>query len=369
MLPNASEPTKSRSMGFIPWIVVPILFFTFTQNCSELNLAAELSKLSDDNNDTDDDDDDNDGPPPNPKWVKGGDTPTIEDCLPRPADHVTLVEGTLTERYRTANVPNDTTYDFRNLTTTAYPNGGLYPLSLGNDGGTSGICVLGGTVLGQLDRNLTWPEVKLNYDGDGLRIEGSQWYYVDGLRLDNVEDGLSPRGPQDANHPTLYARNLYFTYVRDDCIESDACLPGIVEDSLFDGCYMGISERPGNAASCPESLAGHEFVMDGVLLRLQAMPREDGSDGDAHGHFFKWTNNPTSGKLIVRNSILLAAEVSYSGRNTMGFPDGAVAENVTLVWLGEGDFPTSLPPGVTVTKDIQVWESARSAWLKRHGYE
>jgi streptogramin lyase len=53
----------------------------------------------------------------------------------------------------------------------------------------------------------------------------------------------------------------------------------------------------------------------------------------------------------------------------MRFPPGTVAENVTLVWTGPGDYPGPLPAGVTVTRDSSVWYAARTAWLQRHGFD
>jgi hypothetical protein len=53
----------------------------------------------------------------------------------------------------------------------------------------------------------------------------------------------------------------------------------------------------------------------------------------------------------------------------MHFPAGATFENVTLVWLGPGRYPGSLPAaGLTVTRDRRVWDRAKADWLARHGY-
>lgn len=348
------------------FLITLILVSSF-QNCIKSSFQIEKTQLNSHNNiinDDDDDDDDDDIPKIIDKWPI-----TKESCLNRSQDLITTLTGTLTTQYRIPVVTDGTTFDFRDLITTAYPFDTKYPMSLGPTSQPKDICVIGGNVSGQLDHSWTWTYIKSNHDGDGMRIEGRNWFYVDGLRVDNVEDGLSPRGPQTSERPTLYARNLYFTYIRDDCIENDACLPARVQDSLFDGCYMGVSERPGNAAPCDESAIDHTFEMENVLLRLQAMPREDGSDGTAHGHIFKWTSGPYAGKVLVKNSIFLVEEISYSGNGPMGFPEGTIAENVTLVWLGPGDYPAPVPNGVTVTKDISIWQKARSEWLTKHGYD
>jgi hypothetical protein len=262
---------------------------------------------------------------------------------------------------------NDTTYDLRGLRSLAFPEQTLYPLSFGDvrhgrptGGVTEGLCIIGGTVVGQQPRSLTWQQVKDLHDGDGLRVQAGGWYVVDGLRVDNVEDGISPFGDG------FVGRGLYFTYIRDDCIENDAVSGGVVADSLFDGCNMGLSERPSKGFQPTPPSAGETFTLDGVLLRLQAMPRDDADDGLGHGQLFKWSR--WANRLVLRNSVFLVERVSMNGRRSMRFPTGTVAENVTLVWTGPGSYPAPVPAGVRVTKDRSVWDAARRAWLARHGY-
>jgi hypothetical protein len=223
-----------------------------------------------------------------------------------------------------------------------------------------GLCFIGGTVVGQQPRSLTWQQVKHSHDGDGLRVQAGGWYVVDGLRVDNVEDGISPFGDG------FVGRDLYFTYIRDDCIENDAISGGVVADSLFDGCSMGLSERPSKGFRPTPPPAAETFTLDGVLLRLQPMPRDDAPDGFGHGQLFKWSR--WANRLVLRNSIFLVERVSMNGTKSMKFPAGTVAENVTLVWTGPGSYPAPVPAGVRVTKDRSVWDAARRAWLARHGY-
>jgi hypothetical protein len=263
--------------------------------------------------------------------------------------------------------PNDTTYDLRGLRSVAFPEQSLYPLSFGDvrhgrptGADVEGLCIIGGTVVGQQPRSLTWQQVKDFHDGDGLRVQAGGWYMVDGLRVDNVEDGISPFGDG------FVGRGLYFTYIRDDCIENDAVSGGVVADSLFDGCSMGLSERPSKGFQPTPPSAGETFTLDGVLLRLQPMPRDDADDGLGHGQLFKWSR--WANRLVLRNSVFLVERVSMNGRKSMGFPAGTVAENVTLVWTGPGGYPAPVPDGVRVTKDRSVWDAARRAWLARHGY-
>jgi hypothetical protein len=291
--------------------------------------------------------------------------PSAADCLRRPG--VVRLSGRRDAAYQVDAPRNDAGYDLRGVVSVAYPGRTLYPLVFGSvrhgrpTGGTADrLCVVGGTVVGQQPRGLTWQQMKHDHDGDGLRVQAGGWYVVDGLRVDNVEDGISPFGDG------LVARNLYFTYIRDDCIENDAISGGYVADSLFDGCYMGLSERPSKGFSPTPPPAGETFTLDGVLLRLQPMPRDDAPDGLGNGQLFKWSR--WADRLVLRNSILLVERISMNGRKAMRFPRGTVAHNVTLVWTGPGAYPGPLPAGVRVTRDRAVWDAARARWLARHGY-
>jgi len=297
----------------------------------------------------------------------GGVPRSARECLARP--RTIRPDVPATAQYRVDVPVAGATYDLRGVVSTAYP-GTRYPLVFGKVRHGKAVhevgerlCVVGGEVTGQQSRNLTWQQVKDRHDGDGLRILSADWYVVDGLRVDNVEDGIAPFGDG------FVGRNLYFTYIRDDCIENDAVAGGIVSDSLFDGCSMGLSARPSKGFDPQPAPPGETFTLDGVLLRLQPMPREERSetpDGLGNGQLFKWSR--WSNRLVVRNSVFLVERVSMNGRKAMRFPDRTIAENVTLVWTGPGDYPAPVPRGVKVVKDRKVWEAARRAWLARHGY-
>jgi hypothetical protein len=287
------------------------------------------------------------------------------DCLARPR---TIRPDVHPGRQYRIDVPvQEATYDLRGVLSTAYPST-RYPLVFGKVRHGAAVheiarrlCIVGGEVIGQQSRALTWQQVKDRHDGDGLRVLSGDWYVVDGLRVDNVEDGISPFGDG------FVGRNLHFTYIRDDCIENDAVAGGIVSDSLFDGCSMGLSARPSKGFDPRPAPPGETFTLDGVLLRLQPMPREEQTpDGLGNGQLFKWSR--WSNRLVLRNSIFLVERVSMNGPGSMKFPEGTVARNVTLVWTGPGDYPAPVPPGVRVVKDRKVWEMARRAWLVRHGH-
>jgi hypothetical protein len=297
------------------------------------------------------------------------DAPTLASCL---ANKVTKLSGTYTSQYRSKKPVAGTTFDARGATFLAYPFASTYPFSVGKDTAPRRLCVLGGVVVGRQSRGLTWDQMKASYHGAGLRIGGNNWYAVDGLRVDNVEDGISPRGTED-RYPKdgdgFVLRNIYMTYIRDDCVENDDIAGGLITDSLFDGCYTGISERPssGNPQEQFKAPAGEQLRVERVLMRMQAQPGPYKTNNPkllGHGKPFKWS--PVANQLIIKDSIILVEKVPNGGSWEV-FPPGTRAERVTIVWRGGGAFKWKVPAGVKVTTDKGVWDRARARWLVRHG--
>jgi len=296
--------------------------------------------------------------PPSPAVAAPAST---SDCLARGEN--TTVSGTLRQPYRADRTPDDHTYDLRRATSVAYGRSTNYPVLFGKGRAGTNLCVLGGHVIGQQPRNLTYQAVYSRYNGDGLWVQGQGSYLVHGFRAENVEDGISLQG---GDGDFAQVSGAYLSYVRDDCVENDHIIGGRVSDSLFDGCFMGISERPDADARPSRAPAGETFTLDRVLLRIAPQPNERASDGAGNGQLFKWS--PDANRLVLRNSVFLIEEEPIRGRTPLAFPAGTTAENVTLVWLGAGAYPGPLPGGVTVVRDRSVWETARARWLVDHGY-
>jgi hypothetical protein len=192
----------------------------------------------------------------------------VADCLARGGR--TQVGGVLRQPWRADRTPDDHTYDLRRATSVAYGRGSVYPLLFGKARAGTNLCVLGGRVIGQQPRGLTYQAVYTRYNGDGLWVQGRGSYLVYGFRAENVEDGISLQG---GDGDFAQVSDAYLSYVRDDCIENDHIIGGRVSDSLFDGCFMGISERPGADARPSRAPAGEAFTLDRVLLRIAPAER------------------------------------------------------------------------------------------------
>ena len=229
-----------------------------------------------------------------------------------------------------------------------------YPISL--DGG-AGICLAGGDVRGRYDRSLGWSDM---HDMNNAAVAFASPTAVDGIRVDDVTDALRPHGIGP-----FTIRNVWLSYIRDDCVENDHLEGGLIEDSLFDGCYVALSERP--SPNDTVDGRGNLVTIRRSLIRLQPMPgpRNGAPSALGNGEFFKWSDNPT--RLALYDDVFMAERVGQGGPDTMGVPASLVdcARNV-MVWLGPGDYPAPLPACFTVTKDRTVWDDAVARWKRDH---
>ncbi len=299
--------------------------------------------------------------------VPPGGYPTLEQVLSRP--NVTARTGEASGQFRVMAEPNET-FDLRGYVVRFWPpetDPDLYPIAIGKDDPADGTAVVGGAVVGALPRDATWQEVKECCDSDALRIEGTGWMASFGFYAENVEDGFAPRvleGTEQDNTVRFLLEGCHMTYIRDDAIENDNLMSGMIRDCLFDGVNRFLSERPTSGTGY--SNTGSVVEIEDVLVRMEPMPNLESPDGIGHGSVFKW--DETAGSVIMRDSIVYLDEPSHSSSESDAFPPGEY-ENVTVV-LGpgfDGDYPVPLPEGVTVTRDVQVWEQAKQDWLDRHG--
>ncbi|HEY8060738.1 MAG TPA: hypothetical protein VID94_18360 [Acidimicrobiales bacterium] len=311
-------------------------------------------------------------PPPDPPPT----FPTRAEALARP--NVVVVPGPWTTTYDVPRPPAETTYDLRSFVSTAYPAATRYATHFGGVNAAFDLVTVGGTVLGQIDRNLTTEDVYALYAGDAMRVAAADRTATYDLRVDNVVDGYNPRvaaGTEQDNTVRFLLDGAYMTYIRDNAVEDDNLMTGTIRDSLFDGVFNLLSVQPSSTSTYTN--ISMVVTIDGVIARLQALPDATAADGTAHNKVFKWAEE-LAGSVVVRDSIFYLDEVPEGTISNMPFPPG-VYQDVTVV-LGPGfdgdrdgdftdlDYPVALPVGVTQSRDVSIFTTARNTWLTAHGY-
>lgn len=322
---------------------------------------------------------------------------TAAACLGRPSGRVQPVTGTVPTQLRADRPADATTYDLRAATFigdgTVDPASGaanIYPILLGKQRPAGALCVVGGTVPGRLRPSMTWPQLKAETpqpDGHPIYFDaaalteyagGNAGHLVDGLRVDDVSDGVAARGsfattrqlPLDGGN--FFLEDAYFTNVHDDCVDVNDLTSGIVYDSLLDGCYTGISQRPDSGSPVRGLTAppGSRLVLDHVLLRMQRFPGPHptaacpGGTASGYNQPFKWS--PGADRVVLRH-VVIELDGPPCSDSAFPFPKDAVVRDVTIVWTGGARWRWPVPPGVRVTTDRSVWDAARVTWLRRHG--
>ena len=222
---------------------------------------------------------------------------------------------------------------------------------------TADSCWDGGTIKGTWAPSTSW---NVYHDTTGIGVSGAR-VTIDHPRIFNYGDGIRIRDNAD----DFLVKDAYLSYIHDDCIENDRLVSGTVTNSFLDGCYVGVSTRRSDGSTYDGRL--NTVTISNSLVRLQAMPKVYSGDAAGHGGFFKWdTSGGTSPKLNISNTIFRADQ--DTNHQDLNLPAGyeTTCSNNTMVWLGPGAFPGSLPSCFTVTTDRSVWDAAARAWDMAH---
>lgn len=273
-------------------------------------------------------------------------------------------------QFKRRRIVKNTTFDFRDAIFIANEdssNAEIYPINLGSRN-ESDIGAINGVVVGAQPLSLTWNEVKSRYGGSAVFMRTAGMKTVKDFFAYNVEDGFAPRGGGE-----WLVRDSWFCGIRDDAIEADTLLDGHVENCLFES-YVSFSHRPGAKADL-FFYGPARLTVRRCLLKLQPQTKHKKSrfhvDGKSIGQFFKRTSvgpdKHCSVVPVVSDSILFMPQMASRGPKTMGFPHGQY-NNVTLVWGGGGAYPAEIPRGITLTRDVSVWENARRDWIAANSH-
>ena len=262
-------------------------------------------------------------------------------------------------------------------------------------------CITGGSVVRRHPRAATRDQW---YDGDGGGAAGADsegfrqsltntagnYLTITGSSVSDVEDAFDPNVARADSVVTL--DHVRAESVRDDCIENEGGsgtseTPGslVITRSLFDGCFTAFAERPSGASTAQNGTGASSFTLTDSLVYVQPQPlgprycspthvsrgrcrtpapTTSGSGRTASGS----GRRPPRDQVVVHDTVFRLDMPSYSSCSSQKWPAGSY-QNVTLVWTNPqpyataGDCSNTLPPGVTLTTDVSVWDKAKAAWL------
>lgn len=230
--------------------------------------------------------------------------------------------------------------------------------------GAGPACWYGGKYTGAWDdrsRSVTWSK---DYHHAGAFTIRMPDFLVEGYRAHNQGDGIR----MEQRGSTFHIKDVYMSDIHDDCVENDFLHSGLTENSLFEGCFAGISAANYDAnTKQPNSV----WTLRNNLLSMKPFhtmykPEIYGPFG--HAMLFKGWYHPGQGpQLVLENNIFMAERKASLG--DLAIPKNAQlksCKNNTFVWLGEGEFPYKLPSCFKVTKDKKVWTDAVARWKAAH---
>jgi hypothetical protein len=229
--------------------------------------------------------------------------------------------------------------------------------------GRGPLCWDGGTIAGTWGSSTPW-ETFHHTGGFSFANPDS---VIENVRVSNYGDAINAR--DGASNWTV--RGAHTSMIHDDCLQDDYLNTGVIEDSLFDGCYVGISTR---ASSNNSSSDGHNntLTMRNSLLRLQPMPTVYKGPAPGHGGFFKWDDDAhRSPKLALFDNVFRVDQLPNHG--SLGLPDGyqVTCSGNTIVWLGHGSFPEAASwlakcPDTRIVTSASTWDTAVTLWNAVH---
>lgn len=316
-------------------------------------------------------------------------------CLNSASDVVNLA-GFHDSKYTTLNAKNRA-FDARSATFLIEKESHGMIASRGGASQT-GMCWAGGYSYSSKPWDASWDDHK-DLGGttrnSSVINNASYGMTVTGMHFFNVHDG-----PRSNNGVNWTVQHVWGEYVRDDCIENDHFLSGRVYDSLFDGCYSGISTRSPRSSTSSSNGQGHVVTLEKVLLRLHPMPYpykwqsksgnidENGNSYNGigipyrHGKFFKYEerNLKRNNHFVLKDSIF-AAGFKHIGVNKFNLPHPDLidqCQGITFAWLGDSRFPgghsiaavrRKFPSCITILEGQEArdfWRQKVIDWHQRH---
>jgi hypothetical protein len=234
----------------------------------------------------------------------------------------------------------------------------LYPLNLDRH---NNIVFRGGRVDSNVPQGSEWSPTYCN--SAAVIVLDSDKAVIDGTRVMGAWDGV--RFARQSDNFTL--RDAWLSNVRDDCLENDQLRSGRIVDTLFDGCFIGISLDPGRNSDMGNQRYNHKVVLDGVLMRLEAYPyRKSKSHSlrQTHGHIFK--GHDWSPSVEVVNSVFAYEAVPFAaeGRLTKVLGRMTQCANNYALWLSDKALPSFFSRFPSKCFTVLRGQAARDKWAQ-----
>ncbi|WVT75567.1 hypothetical protein QM996_25205 (plasmid) [Sinorhizobium chiapasense] len=233
-----------------------------------------------------------------------------------------------------------------------------YPIVLRN---CPGVHFVGGRINGEVPLQSDWAHTYCNSAGLLIR-DGTTRPTIEGVRARRCWDGI--RFTDQASG--FYLKSCWLSEIRDDAVEDDYLLGGVIEDCLFDGCFSGVSLDPAS-----NDRDGHEEVVtiDRSLIRMQAYLAK----GDVT-HQAPVKASEVSPKLKITNSVFAFSSPKMRGFRRLERTWQRVFESHgnTLLWLPDDPIPPELPlppDGFDLLSGNDArdyWNKARRQWISAH---
>jgi hypothetical protein len=235
----------------------------------------------------------------------------------------------------------------------SWTGAGEFPVLAGSRG-SPGLCWSGGTIVGRWSGSMTWRD----YHSTAGMFLASPGFTLEDVGIVNYGDGL--RVLDYADDWTI--RRVHMQGVRDDCVENDRLYSGLIEDALFEGCYVFLSSRAGSGVKIKVDGRNEMVTIRNTLVHLQPMSTVYKGNAPGTGPLFKWSDQGTM--LSISNTIFRIDQKPNHG--DLIIPNLKTCDNNTIVWLGSGPYPAKVPSCFRITTDRSVWDRAVAAWKAQY---
>ncbi|HEX6144493.1 MAG TPA: hypothetical protein VFZ01_17375 [Geminicoccaceae bacterium] len=148
----------------------------------------------------------------------------------------------------------------------------------------------------------------------------------------------------------LRLTNIWFDRIVGTCLVAEHQGDLIVDHAFFNRCAYALKLR--------SRQAGSSLTVRNSLIRI-----DNGPGLRPRGRLLHGLPARSDMQVYFEDNIVVTAKRLDSG--SLSVIAGNCAGN-TLIWIGEGSYPGSLPGCFDVVEGRQAWREARSAWKKRY---